>query len=74
VEKVYPSGGNFLLVKLRGSGADAVRLTSDLLREDAIYVKEISSRFAEGGGWLRLAVRLPEENQRLCSLLASQRL
>jgi histidinol-phosphate/aromatic aminotransferase/cobyric acid decarboxylase-like protein/choline kinase len=69
VESVYPSGGDFLLVRLNSSAADAASLASDLLREHSIYVREISSRFDDGAGWLRLAVRLPEENQRLCSLL-----
>ncbi|HYA16555.1 MAG TPA: aminotransferase class I/II-fold pyridoxal phosphate-dependent enzyme, partial [Bryobacteraceae bacterium] len=73
VDQVYPSGGNFLLVRLRISAAGAAGLASNLLHDACVYVKEISARFDDGAGWLRLAVRLPEENRRLCALLETLR-
>jgi len=33
------------------------------------YVKDVSSRLPDGHGYWRLAVRLPEENRRLLSVL-----
>jgi histidinol-phosphate/aromatic aminotransferase/cobyric acid decarboxylase-like protein len=62
VDRVYPSGGNFLLVKLRQGGPSAAALSAALLEHHAIFVKDISQKFGDGGSYLRVAVRLPEEN------------
>jgi histidinol-phosphate/aromatic aminotransferase/cobyric acid decarboxylase-like protein/choline kinase len=60
--EVYPSGGNFLLVRL-SPGVDAARLTQRLVSEARIYVKDAGEKLTFPS--LRLAVRLPHENQRL---------
>ncbi|MBS2023250.1 MAG: aminotransferase class I/II-fold pyridoxal phosphate-dependent enzyme [Deltaproteobacteria bacterium] len=66
VERVFPSGADFLLVKLRGSDpAIGAWLVQQLLARFRIYIKDVSERFAERGVWLRFAVRLPQEHQRL---------
>jgi histidinol-phosphate/aromatic aminotransferase/cobyric acid decarboxylase-like protein/choline kinase len=70
VESVWPSGGNFLLVRLRSSAARGAAEAETLLSEHSIYIKDVSSRFPDGRAWWRLAVRLPEENARLCLAIA----
>lgn len=81
VHAVHPSGGNFLLATLRpGPSQSTVPLDSSrsspsapvverLLEHDRIWVKDVSDRIADGGVHLRLAVRLPAENRRLCAAL-----
>ena len=69
VEHVFPSAANFMLVRVVGGRAGAAALAERLLEDDAIYVKDISSRFPDGHGYWRVAVRLPEENRRLLGLL-----
>lgn len=72
VAAVHPSGGDFLLVTLQ-IDVDAVPALADrLLARHAIYVKDVSTRIADGRGHLRLAVRLPEENQRFCQALSAE--
>jgi histidinol-phosphate/aromatic aminotransferase/cobyric acid decarboxylase-like protein len=65
VETVYPSGANFLLVKL--ARGDARALAERLIARERIYVKDLSARL--GMPALRLAVRLPHENQRLAGAI-----
>jgi histidinol-phosphate/aromatic aminotransferase/cobyric acid decarboxylase-like protein len=69
VKRVYPSGGNFLLVEFHGK-PDLRRLASHLLARHAVYVKDVTHKFDDGKGYLRLAVRLPEENVLLLRRLA----
>ena len=71
VERVYPSGADFLLLRIAGGRRGAAALAQALLAEHAIYVKDVSLRFTDGHGYWRIAVRLPEENHRLLTLLAS---
>jgi histidinol-phosphate/aromatic aminotransferase/cobyric acid decarboxylase-like protein len=71
VERVFPSGANFLLVRLAGGPEGAAALAQRLLAEHAIYVKDVSSRFHDSHGYWRVAVRLPEENDRLLGLVRS---
>jgi len=70
VEQVFPSGGNFLLTRLRASEEEADRLADALLIDHGIYVKSISSKFADGGTYWRVAVRTPEDNSQLCDALS----
>ncbi len=75
VAKVHASGGNFLLVTLaaeacRPGAVDA--LADRLLTGHTMYVKNATERIADGQAHLRLAVRLPDENQRFCSALAAE--
>ncbi len=60
----------FLLVRFRHTAAHGQAEAARLLSEQAIYVKEVSARFDDGRAWWRLAVRLPEENARLCGAIA----
>jgi histidinol-phosphate/aromatic aminotransferase/cobyric acid decarboxylase-like protein/choline kinase len=64
VERVYPSGGNFLLTALRCNRSTCQQLVDTLLRHDGIYVKDVSTRFHGQQSYLRLAVRLPTEHTR----------
>jgi histidinol-phosphate/aromatic aminotransferase/cobyric acid decarboxylase-like protein len=70
VERVFPSGGNFLLVRLCLTEKEAAGLADALMARCSFHVKDLSSRFGDGRGYFRLAVRLPKENQALCEALA----
>jgi hypothetical protein len=41
-----------------------------LLEDENIFIKDASSKFADGHVYWRLAVRTPRENQQLCNQLA----
>lgn len=69
VQKVYPSAANFLLVELNDHPKLPL-LPSTLLSEHSIYVRDISQKFNNGNYFLRLAVRLPEENNSLIEHLS----
>jgi histidinol-phosphate/aromatic aminotransferase/cobyric acid decarboxylase-like protein len=69
VDRVYPSGGNFLLLRLRLDPAACGRLADALLERAGIYVKDASARFPDGRGFLRIGVRWPDENDRLVAAL-----
>jgi histidinol-phosphate/aromatic aminotransferase/cobyric acid decarboxylase-like protein/choline kinase len=69
VEKVYPSGANFLLVLFRRDSIDYSCLVDRMLSEYSTYIKDVSSRFSGDKTFLRLAVRLPEENSLLVESL-----
>lgn len=62
VEEVFESGGNFILIKLRGDESTAQKVAELLLNEHHTFVKNASAKFLQGEGMIRLAVRLPEEN------------
>jgi histidinol-phosphate/aromatic aminotransferase/cobyric acid decarboxylase-like protein/choline kinase len=72
VEHVFPSGANFLLARIAGGPRGAAALAGRLLADHAIYVKDVSARFPDRHGYWRVAVRLPEENDRLVALLPSR--
>ncbi len=69
VEAVYPSGGNFVLVACRCSPVALGKLTQAAIAQHGIYLKDVSSRFSDGRAYLRFAVRLPTEHQRLLACL-----
>jgi histidinol-phosphate/aromatic aminotransferase/cobyric acid decarboxylase-like protein/choline kinase len=69
VRAVWPSGGNFLLTELDCGREECCRLTQSILLKHGIYLKDVSRRFLGSGAYLRLAVRLPEENARLVEAL-----
>jgi histidinol-phosphate/aromatic aminotransferase/cobyric acid decarboxylase-like protein/choline kinase len=71
VESVWPGGGNFLLVRFRWAASRGAAEAEALLAQHSIYIKDISARFPDGRAWWRLAVRLPEENVRLCLAIGS---
>lgn len=74
VEEVYPSGGNFLLVRLAGGDPIvAAALRTRLLTEQRIEIKDVSAKMGKMGStapFLRLAVRGAEDNARLAAALA----
>lgn len=65
VEQVFPSGGNFLLTKMRLNRPLAKAWAETFLIQRSIYIKNVSDRFRGDGVFFRLAVRLPIENARL---------
>lgn len=65
VAEVLPSGGNFLLTKLRLTRSSTGVLAADLLTSRSIYVKDVSNRFRGEDAFFRLAVRTYEDNLRL---------
>jgi histidinol-phosphate/aromatic aminotransferase/cobyric acid decarboxylase-like protein len=62
VQKVFDSGGNFLLVRLKTDAVGAAKITDYFLSQYSIYLKDVSKKFSDNAGYLRFAVRLPEEN------------
>jgi histidinol-phosphate/aromatic aminotransferase/cobyric acid decarboxylase-like protein/choline kinase len=69
VDKVFSSGANFILVRLKSNASTAAEITTKLLSDNSIYIKDVSSKFKDGSGYLRFAVRLPEENKMLVGIL-----
>lgn len=69
VRQVYPSGANFILICLECDHEELSQMTDRLLLEYKLYVKDVSSRFDDNKGYLRLAVRAPQENQFLVQAL-----
>jgi histidinol-phosphate/aromatic aminotransferase/cobyric acid decarboxylase-like protein/choline kinase len=74
VERVYPSGADFLLVALSIGAEPARRLADELLEQENLYVKDVSSKFGDGRVYWRLAVRTPGDNDRLCTALQARHL
>jgi histidinol-phosphate/aromatic aminotransferase/cobyric acid decarboxylase-like protein/CTP:molybdopterin cytidylyltransferase MocA len=70
IDKVFPSGGNFLMVKLDGGKDAAATVCERLIRQHGIYAKNVSKKISDADGYLRLAVRLPAENSRFADALA----
>lgn len=71
VTDVGRSGGNFLLVGLRGDRGTAARLREALLVAEAIDVRDVTAKFADGRPRLRVAVRRPGENRRLVEAICA---
>ena len=69
VEKVFDSAANFLLISMKSGPRQAAGLAGTLLSRYSIYVKDISHKFSDGRGYLRLAVRLPHENAMIVKCL-----
>jgi len=70
VKKAYNSQANFILVEFKDD-AKLKGLVASLLSEYSIYVKDVSPKFNDGKFYLRFAVRLPQENQRLIECLSA---
>ncbi len=72
VERVHPSGGNFLLVSLKGNDpAMGALIRAELLEQHNLDVKDVSNRLSPKAPRLRVAVRLPDDNARFCRALDS---
>lgn len=65
-----PGVANYLLVKLDGQLPEARVLVHDLVTTDGILVRDCSSFEGLGDRYVRVAVRLREENERLLEGLA----
>jgi len=69
VDTVFPSGGDFVLVRLGVDVAGADAIARRLVEEHEILVKDVSEKMADGAGYWRLAVRTPADHLRLMSAL-----
>lgn len=67
VTRVYPSGGNYILVSLDCDPAKLNRLIEVLLQQHRIYIKDTSEKLDLPGSHVRLAVRTTDENRRFVS-------
>ncbi|MBO3744863.1 histidinol-phosphate aminotransferase family protein [Streptosporangiaceae bacterium NEAU-GS5] len=69
---VFPSQGNFLLVKLP-DGTDGVWLRDRLIADYGVYIRECGNKLGSSGQFLRLVVRPQPDVERLldglCALL-----
>lgn len=62
--KVFPSQANFVMCQLKESSSSD--LTLKILENSNIFIKDLSGKKCfENGGYIRLAVRSPEDNNRL---------
>ena len=65
-DEVYPSGGDYILVRAAGDGTHCANLAKYLLVDHSIYIKEVTDKMGvDGRRYYRLAVRLPVENSLL---------
>ncbi|MGR6967067.1 aminotransferase class I/II-fold pyridoxal phosphate-dependent enzyme [Geodermatophilus sp. URMC 61] len=71
VETVFPSGGDFLLVRLAVPRAQADDLARRLVAQEGLLVKDVSEKIGDGRGYWRLAVRSPEDHLRLLAGLSA---
>jgi len=69
--KVYPGVANYLLVRIPSGQPSAFDISAGLRRK-GILVRDCGNFDGLGGDVLRLAVRTPEENERLLRALHSQ--
>lgn len=68
--ETYPSAANFLLARLADEMPPVNVLSERLIREHRIFVRDCSSYDGlEEGRFLRVAVRRPEDNEKLVSAL-----
>ncbi len=66
-----PSKANYILCELIG-GWTSARLSEFLLRHHDVYVKSFSNRQGLAGGeYVRIGIKLPEDNQFLVQCLSS---
>jgi histidinol-phosphate/aromatic aminotransferase/cobyric acid decarboxylase-like protein len=68
--KVYPSQGNFVMVKLP-DGKDGVQLRDYLIKEHGVFVRECGNKLGSNSQFLRLVVRPREDVQRLLTGLGA---
>jgi threonine-phosphate decarboxylase len=67
--RVFPGKANYLLLELGGNLPPAPALQQELLASDRILIRDCSSFEGLGDRFVRIAIRLPEENERLLSAL-----
>lgn len=68
---IYPSQANFLLCRILGEEG-STKLSARLLEERRIFIKDLAGKsgFPEGGSYIRLAIRSPEDNDKLVAALS----
>ncbi len=66
VEEVYPSGGDFLLVRLAMDASESHEFAKRLVERRSIFIKDASEKMSDGRGYWRLAVRTTPDHQLLC--------
>ena len=72
VTRVFPSGGNFLLVQFAGTHeSSGATMRQRLLADARIEVKDVSARMGLGAPCLRVAVKRPDDNARLLAALTA---
>lgn len=72
IKKVFRSSANFILAKLDGDREFATNLTNALLAKSSVFIKNASSKFTDGCGYIRLAVRSKTENDMLAEMLKNE--
>ena len=66
--RVFPSEANYVMIELNGISAG--ELTKNLLVNDDILIKDLSSKVSGNGSqYVRIAVRNTEDNDRLVEAL-----
>ena len=68
--EVFPGVANYLMARLDNSLPAAAELRDDLVRSHRIMVRDCAS-FGVGDRCVRVAIRLPDENDRLISALSA---
>jgi len=68
--RVFPGRANYLLLELGKSLPPASRLQKDLLTSERILIRDCHSFEGLDDHYVRFAIRLPEQNQRLLEALA----
>ncbi len=63
--RVFPGVANYLLVEMDEKLPSVTALRNDLLDRDRILIRDCSSFEGLGDHYFRLAVRMPEQNERL---------
>ncbi len=69
VEKVYTSGGDYLLTRLSLSKEMEDKMCTTFMNEHRIYLKPVREKFTDGKSWFRFAVHQPRENERVVKLM-----
>ncbi len=63
--RVFPGRANYILIELDSDLPDASKLQQDLLSSDRILIRDCSSFEGLSARYVRFAIRLPEQNNRL---------
>jgi histidinol-phosphate/aromatic aminotransferase/cobyric acid decarboxylase-like protein len=71
VDQVFTSHANFILIRLKPMDITGEDIVDAMLAKYSLYIKDCSKKFHDNRIYIRLAVRLPQENARLVSALAN---
>ena len=67
--RIFPGRANYLLMELRKTVGPAAKLRQDLLTAERILVRDCHSFEGLDDRYVRFAIRLPEQNERLLTAL-----